>query len=63
MICLRALGIGPGDEVIVPCYGFVASYGAMIFQGIVPVLAEIDDSLCLDPDGIERRITPRTRAV
>jgi len=63
MICLRTLGIGPGDEVIVPCYGFVASYGAMIFQGIVPVLAEIDDSLCIDPNDIEARITPRTKAI
>jgi len=58
-----ALGLKPGDEIIVPAYTFVASYSAMIFAGIVPVLAEIDDSLTLDPDDIEHRITPRTRAI
>ncbi len=44
-------------------YTFVASYSAIIFAGGVPVLAEIDDSLTLDPADIERRITPRTRAI
>ncbi|MEW6751902.1 MAG: DegT/DnrJ/EryC1/StrS family aminotransferase [Candidatus Latescibacterota bacterium] len=63
LIALRALGVGPGDEVIVPTYTFVASYGAPIFLGAVPVLAEIDLSLCLDPGDIEGRITARTRAI
>lgn len=63
MISMRILGVGPGDEVIIPSYGFVASYGAAIFLGAVPVLAEIDDSLCLDPADIEPRITPRTKAI
>ncbi len=63
MIALRTLDIGPGDEVIIPTYGFVASYGATIFLGAVPVLAEIDESLTLDPGDIERRITPRTKAI
>jgi dTDP-4-amino-4,6-dideoxygalactose transaminase len=58
-----ALGLKPGDEIIVPAYTFVASYSAVIFAGIVPVLAEIDESLTLDPDDIERRITPRTKAI
>jgi 8-amino-3,8-dideoxy-alpha-D-manno-octulosonate transaminase len=58
-----ALGLKPGDEIIVPAYTFVASYSAVIFPGIVPVLAEIDDSLTLDPDDIEKRITPRTKAI
>lgn len=60
---LLALGIGPGDEVIVPAYTFVASYSAILFCGGVPVLAEIDESLNLDPADVERRITPRTRAI
>jgi dTDP-4-amino-4,6-dideoxygalactose transaminase len=60
---LLAAGIGPGDEVIVPAYTFVASYSAIIFCGGVPVLAEIDDSLTLDPSELERRLTRRTRAV
>ena len=58
-----ALGLKPGDEVIVPAYTFVASYSSLIFAGIVPVLAEIDDSLTLDPGDIERKITSRTRAI
>jgi dTDP-4-amino-4,6-dideoxygalactose transaminase len=58
-----ALGLQPGDEVIVPAYTFVASYSSLIFPGIVPVLAEIDDSLTLDPNDIEHRITPRTKAI
>ena len=58
-----ALGLKPGDEIIVPAYTFVASYSAVIFAGLVPVLAEIDESLTLDPDDIEPRITPRTKAI
>jgi dTDP-4-amino-4,6-dideoxygalactose transaminase len=58
-----ALGLKPGDEIIVPAYTFVASYSSVIFAGLIPVLAEIDESLTLDPDDIERRITPRTKAI
>ena len=58
-----ALGLQPGDEVIVPAYTFVASYTALMFLGVVPVLAEIDESLTLDPEDIEHRITPRTKAI
>jgi dTDP-4-amino-4,6-dideoxygalactose transaminase len=58
-----ALGLKPGDEIIVPAYTFVASYSSVIFAGIVPVLAEIDESLTLDADDIEHRITPRTKAI
>lgn len=63
MISMRTLGIGPGDEIIMPCYGFVASYGAAIFLGAVPVLAEIDQSLCIDPNDVESRITSKTKAI
>lgn len=63
LIALRALGVGAADEVIVPTYTFIASYGAPIFLGAVPVLAEIDESLCIDPEDIEQRITPRTKAI
>jgi dTDP-4-amino-4,6-dideoxygalactose transaminase len=61
--CLLALGLKPGDEIIVPAYTFVASYSSAIFAGIVPVLSEIDESLTLDPDDIVQRITPRTKAI
>ena len=63
LVSLIALGLKPGDEVIVPAYTFVASYTAVIFAGLVPVLAEIDESLTLDPEDIERRITPKTKAI
>ena len=58
-----AAGLNPGDEVIVPAYTFVATYSSIIFQGLVPVLAEIDESLSLSPDDIERRITKHTKAI
>jgi len=60
---LVALGLKPGDEIIVPAYTFVASYTACLFLGITPVLAEINDSLTLDANDIEKRIRPRTRAI
>lgn len=63
LVSLIALGLKPGDEVIVPAYTFVATYSACIFAGLVPVLAEIDESLSLDPNDIEKRITPRTKAI
>ena len=63
LMALQAIGIGPGDEVIVPAYTFVATYTSIIFMGAIPVLAEIDESLTLDPNDLERRITPRTKAI
>lgn len=63
LVSAIALGLKSGDEIIVPAYTFVASYSSVIFAGIIPVLAEIDESLTLDPDDIERRITSRTRAI
>lgn len=63
LVSAAALGLKPGDEIIVPAYTFVASYSSLIFMGLVPVLAEIDESLCLDPSDIEHRITERTKAI
>ncbi|MEO3973506.1 aminotransferase class I/II-fold pyridoxal phosphate-dependent enzyme [Streptomyces sp. CAU 1734] len=63
LTALAALDIGPGDEVIVPGYTFVASIGSIIYSGATPVLAEVDESLTLDPADVERRITPRTKAI
>lgn len=60
---LTALGVGAGDEVIVPPFTFVASVEAVIAVGAVPIFAEIDETLCLSPEGIEAAITPRTKAV
>ena len=55
---LLGLGIGPGDEVIVPGFTFVASISAIAYARARPVLAEVDESLNLDPVDVERRITP-----
>jgi dTDP-4-amino-4,6-dideoxygalactose transaminase len=64
LICgLVGLGIGPGDEVIVPAYTWLASAGAILSVGAIPVLAEVDETLTLDPVDFEARITPRTKAV
>ena len=63
MCCLTGLGIGPGDEVIVPAYTWIASASAVIACGAVPILAEVDESLTLDPVDAEKKITPYTRAI
>ncbi len=64
LVCgLLGIGVGPGDEVIVPAYTWIASAAAVLTVGAVPVVAEVDDSLTLDPQDVEKRITPRTRAI
>jgi len=64
LVCsLVACDIGPGDEVIVPAFTFMATALAVLAAGAVPVLAEIDETLTLDPADVERKITPRTRAI
>jgi len=63
LICLEALGIGPGDEVIVPGYTFIASISSIIYARAIPVLAEIDESLTIDPNDIEKKITEKTKAI
>jgi 8-amino-3,8-dideoxy-alpha-D-manno-octulosonate transaminase len=62
-VAMGALGVGPGDEVIVPAYGWVSILAAVVNRGAIPVLADIDDTFCLDPADVERRIGPRTRGV
>jgi dTDP-4-amino-4,6-dideoxygalactose transaminase len=60
---LAALGIGCGDEVIVPAFTFIATVGAVVNAGAVPVFAEVDDTLTLDPGDVASKITERTRAI
>ena len=60
---LKALDIAPGDEVIVPALTFIASPGTVAAHHAIPVFADINESLTLDPHDIENRITPRTRAI
>jgi len=61
---LRALGVGPGDEVILPSFTFVSTANAVIKAGARPVFADIDPrTLGLDPADVARRVTPKSRAI
>lgn len=60
---LVACGIGPGDEVIVSGYTFFASCAAIVAAKASPVIADVDEELTIDPDDIERKITPATKAL
>jgi len=62
-VAMAALGIGPGDEVITQGFTFVATWEAIFDTGAVPVFAEIDETLNMDPADFEKKITPRTKAV
>ena len=63
MASLVALGVGPGVEVLVPGYTYVASISAVLAVGGIPVLTEIDDSLTMDPADIEPKISAKTRII
>ena len=63
-VSIKALGIGPGDEVIVPNLTFVATANAVILAGATPVLCEVhEDTFCIDVGRAEKLITPQTRAI
>jgi dTDP-4-amino-4,6-dideoxygalactose transaminase len=59
----RALGVGAGDEVIVPAYTFFATSATVASSNAIPVIVEVDETLCLDPGAIEKAITKRTKAI
>lgn len=60
---LVGAGIGPGDEVIVPAYTFFASASAIVVAKAIPVIVDIDETLTISPEAIEKAITPRTKAI
>src|SRR5689334_15342407 len=63
-VTMAALGIQPGDEVIVPDFTFIATASAVLFAGAVPVLVDVSPhTFCIDPDCVEAAITPRTKAI
>ena len=62
-IALTAAGVGPGDEVVVPGYTWIASALSVVACRAVPVIAEVDKSLTLDPEDVEAKITERTKAI
>jgi 8-amino-3,8-dideoxy-alpha-D-manno-octulosonate transaminase len=63
VVALKAAGVGPGDKVIVPACTFIATAGAVVSAGAVPIFGEIDESLSLDPDRLEQVIDPYTKAI
>ena len=62
-VALSALGVGPGQEVIVPAYLWVSVIAAVVNLGAIPVLADINETFCLDPSDVQRKITPRTSGI
>jgi len=60
---LAILGIGAGDEVIMPTFTFVASFEAVLSVGAIPVLVDVDSTLTLDPAAVRQAITPRTKCI
>jgi perosamine synthetase len=63
-LCIRAMGIGPGDEVVTTPFSFIASSNCIMMEGAKPVFVDVDpQTWCIDPARIEAAITPRTRAI
>jgi dTDP-4-amino-4,6-dideoxygalactose transaminase len=63
-VALAAAGVGPGDEVILPALSFSATGNAVLLFNSIPVFVDVDpDTFCIDPDAVERAITPRTKAI
>lgn len=62
-VALASAGVGAGDEVIMPTFTFVASFEAIMMLGAIPILVDVDDTLCLDPEAVEKAITPKTKAI
>jgi 8-amino-3,8-dideoxy-alpha-D-manno-octulosonate transaminase len=62
-VALAALGVGSGDEVIMPTFTFVASFESILTAGATPILVDIDETLTLDPKAVEAAITPKTKVI
>lgn len=62
-VAVNALGIGPGDEVLIPGFLYVACISAIVRAGAIPRLVEVDETFCMDPADLERKITPQSKAV
>ena len=64
IVCAAAaLGLGTGDEVIIPAFAWYSDYNALVSLGVLPVFADVGEDLNLDPEDFERKITPHTKAV
>jgi len=64
LICaMVGLGIGPGDEVIIPAYTYIATAQAVLSVGAIPVIAEVDETLSLDPEDVKKKLSPNVKAI
>src|SRR5205823_3896141 len=63
LTALAGMEIGPGDEVIVPGFTFIASISSIVYMKAIPVLAEVDETFNLDPKDVEAKITRHTKAI
>lgn len=63
MASMYALGVGPGDEVLVPGFFWVSTVSAVVRAGAIPVLVEIDDSFNMNPEDLQKKITPRSKLI
>lgn len=62
-LAVKAVGVGIGDEVILPAYTFIASAQAILAQGGIPVFADLDDTFCISMDSVKKLITQKTKAI
>src|SRR5579863_7575764 len=60
---MAAVGIGPGDEVIIPAHTYMATATSVLTCGAIPLIVDIDESITIDPEAVEAALGPRTRAV
>lgn len=64
ILALKALRIGPGDEVLLPALTFIATAGAVCNAGAIPVFADVEEkTMCLDPESVKNKISPKTKAI
>ena len=63
IVAMRSMGIGPGDEVIVPAIAFIACAGSVVACRAIPVFCDVDKSINIDPDALKKCISPRTKAI
>src|SRR5882724_6631095 len=57
------VGLGPGDEVLIPAHTYMATATSVLSAGAIPVIVDIDETLTIDPDAVEAAIGPRTKAI
>jgi 8-amino-3,8-dideoxy-alpha-D-manno-octulosonate transaminase len=62
-VAINALGVGPGDEVILPAETWHSDYNVIVMTGALPVFCEIDETFAMDPEDLKRKITPQTKVV